>query len=84
MQDTTYEKAKMTYDCLTENAPETLPAVCQGMHGLSGLDNAHALNYCGGMLKTLKYRLYPNKQQQHLLEQQLEECRWLYNHLLAD
>jgi putative transposase len=33
--------------------------------------------------KTFKYRLYPNKQHQHLLEQQLEECRWLYNHLLA-
>jgi len=30
-----------------------------------------------------KYRLYPNKQQQRLLERQLEECRWLYNHLLA-
>ena len=25
----------------------------------------------------------PNKQQQRLLEQQLEECRWLYNELLA-
>jgi putative transposase len=35
------------------------------------------------MLKTFKYRLYPTKQQQRLLEQQLEECRWLYNHLLA-
>ncbi len=35
------------------------------------------------MLKTFKYRLYPNKQQQRLLGQQLEECRWLYNHLLA-
>jgi putative transposase len=35
------------------------------------------------MLKTFKYRLYPNKQQQRLLAQQLEECRWLYNHLLA-
>ncbi len=34
------------------------------------------------MRKTFKYRLYPNKQQQRLLEQQLEECRWLYNHLL--
>jgi putative transposase len=33
--------------------------------------------------KTFKYRLYPNKQQQHLLAQQLEECRWLYNALLA-
>ena len=28
------------------------------------------------MRKTFKYRLYPNKQQ-------LEECRWLYNELLA-
>ncbi len=36
------------------------------------------------MRKTFKYRLYPNKQQQRLLERQLEECRWLYNHLLAE
>jgi putative transposase len=35
------------------------------------------------MRKTFKYRLYPNKQQQRLLEQQLVECRWLYNELLA-
>jgi transposase len=35
------------------------------------------------MRKTFKYRLYPNRQQQRLLEQQLEECRRLYNHLLA-
>ena len=35
------------------------------------------------MRTTFKYRLYPNKQQQRLLEQQLEECRWLYNDLLA-
>ena len=36
------------------------------------------------MRKTFKYRLYPTKQQQRLLAQQLEECRWLYNHLLAE
>src|SRR5487761_2228314 len=36
------------------------------------------------MLKTFKYRLYPNKQQQRLLDYQLEECRWLYNYLLAE
>jgi putative transposase len=36
------------------------------------------------MRKTFKYRLSPNKQQQRLLDQQLEECRWLYNHLLAE
>src|SRR5260370_42225022 len=36
------------------------------------------------MRKTFKYRLYPNKQQQRLLDQQLEECHWLYNQLLAE
>jgi putative transposase len=36
------------------------------------------------VLKTFQYRLYPTKQQQRLFEQQLEECRWLYNHLLAE
>jgi putative transposase len=36
------------------------------------------------MRRAFKYRLYPNKRQAHLLSQQLEECRWLYNHLLAE
>src|SRR5579872_748358 len=36
------------------------------------------------MRKTVKYRLYPTPAQQRRLEQQLEECRWLYNHLLAE
>jgi putative transposase len=36
------------------------------------------------MLKTFTYRLFPNKHQQRLLMHQLEECRWLYNHLLAE
>jgi putative transposase len=36
------------------------------------------------MRKTFKYRLYPNKQQRRLLDQQLEECRWLYNRLLEE
>jgi len=35
------------------------------------------------MRKTFIYRLYPTKQQQRLLDAQLEECRWLYNHLLS-
>ncbi len=48
------------------------------------LDSASALSYEYYVLKTFKYRLYPNKQQHRLLEQQLEECRWLYNHLLAE
>jgi putative transposase len=36
------------------------------------------------MRTTFKYRLYPTTQQQCLLERQLEECRWLYNQLLAE
>ena len=34
------------------------------------------------MRKTFKYRLYPTRKQETLLTQQLEECRWLYNHFL--
>src|SRR5215469_5751621 len=36
------------------------------------------------MRKTFKYRFYPAPAQQRHLEQQLEECCWLYNHLLAE
>ena len=35
------------------------------------------------MRKTYKYRIYLTKGQRRILEQQLEECRWLYNELLA-
>lgn len=38
-------------------------------------DNAH-------MRKMFQYRLYPTKKQTRALEGVLEECRWLYNHLL--
>ena len=34
------------------------------------------------MRKTFKYRLYPTRKQETLLNQQMEECRWLYNHFL--
>ena len=34
------------------------------------------------MLKMFKYRLYPTKKQEQKLNDILEECRWLYNHLL--
>jgi putative transposase len=34
------------------------------------------------MKKTVVYRIYPTKKQLHRLEATLEECRWLYNHLL--
>ena len=36
------------------------------------------------MHKNYQYRIYPNKQQGKKLEAILEECRWLYNHLLAE
>ncbi len=36
------------------------------------------------MLKTFKYRLYPSHGQVTLLRRSLGECRWLYNHLLAE
>ncbi len=34
------------------------------------------------MIKNFQYRLFPTKKQLKMLEQTLEECRWLYNHLL--
>src|SRR6476659_728104 len=55
-----------------------------GTNGPSSFDNTPALRNNRYLRKTFHYRLYPNKQQQRLLEQQLEECRWLYNHLLAE
>jgi putative transposase len=48
------------------------------------LNEYRLYGYATLMLKTFQYRLYPNKQQQRLLDHQLEECRWLYNHLLAE
>jgi putative transposase len=35
------------------------------------------------MIKTFKYRLFPTHHQLHILQQTLEECRWLYNQTLA-
>jgi putative transposase len=34
------------------------------------------------MRKTFKYRLYPTRAQETILDAQLDECRWLYNHFL--
>ena len=36
------------------------------------------------VLKTFKYRLYPTKRQQQLLNEHLDELRWLWNTLLAE
>jgi len=35
------------------------------------------------MHKMFQYRIYPTKKQLHKLNETLEECRWLYNHLLG-
>src|SRR6266851_3824673 len=34
------------------------------------------------MRKMFQYRIYPTKKQVHKLNETLDECRWLYNHLL--
>jgi putative transposase len=34
-------------------------------------------------MRTYKYRIYPTKAQETLLNQQLEVCRWLYNKILG-
>jgi len=36
------------------------------------------------MLKTFKYRIYSTKKQIRIMNQWLEECRWLFNHFLAE
>ena len=36
------------------------------------------------MNKAYKYRIYPKRNQETLLDAQLEEMRWLYNHFLAE
>jgi putative transposase len=34
------------------------------------------------MRKMFQYRIYPTRKQVHTLNETLDECRWLYNHLL--
>jgi hypothetical protein len=43
-----------------------------------------AFRYPFDMLKALKYHLKPTKKPTLLLAYHLDECRWLYNHLLAE
>lgn len=35
------------------------------------------------MVKTFRYRIYPTRAQETILERTLEECRWVYNQTLA-
>src|SRR3989442_15635363 len=39
--------------------------------------------YNADIRKMFQYRIYPTKKQETQLNETLEECRWLYNHLLA-
>lgn len=36
------------------------------------------------MRKSLKYRLFPTKKQKRIFQEQLDQCRWLYNYLLEE
>lgn len=36
------------------------------------------------MLKSFKYRLYPTTHQAKVMQTTLDECRWLYNHMLEE
>lgn len=36
------------------------------------------------MRKALKYRLFPTKKQKRVLQEQFDECKWLYNHFLEE
>ncbi len=52
--------------------------------GVSGLplDPLLCLCYNDNMRKMFQYRIFPTKKQVTRLNETLEECRWLYNHLL--
>jgi len=42
------------------------------------------LYYNKDMIKSYKFRIYPSKKQIRILNQHLEECRWLYNYCLEE
>ncbi len=54
----------------------------QGWSGFP-LDFLLSLRYNSNMHKMFQYRIYPTKKQLTKLIETLEECRWLYNHLLG-
>src|SRR5271157_4272740 len=46
------------------------------------LDTGSTLRENARVRKMFQYRIYPTKKQETKLNETLEECRWLYNHLL--
>ena len=59
------------------------PTVRGVMGGVCLLDICSTLCDTTPMRKMFQYRIYPTKKQVHKLNDTLEECRWLYNHLLG-
>src|SRR6266700_3611769 len=60
---------------------KSVPCLGQGWSGFP-LAFLHRLCYHISMRKTFQYRIFPSKKQVKKLNETLEECRWLYNHLL--
>lgn len=60
-----------------------VPCLGLGHRGTPSLDNGSSFCDNTHMRKMYEYRIYPTKKQQTKLNETLEECRWLYNHLLA-
>jgi putative transposase len=58
-----------------------VPYLEQGWSGLP-LAFLSSLCYKNTMRKMFQYRIYPTRKQEKKLNETLEECRWLYNHLL--
>jgi len=58
-----------------------VPYLGQGWSGFP-LDFLPILPYNDDMRKMFQYRIYPNKKQLQKFNETLQECRWLYNHLL--
>src|SRR2546423_7937042 len=60
---------------------KSVPCLGQGWSGFP-LAFLPRLCYHMSMRKTFQYRIFPSKKQVKKLNETLEECRWLYNHLL--
>ncbi len=66
---------------LTSSHGDEWPSLL-GQDGRFPLDTHYSLHYNMNILKNFQYRIFPTKKQLRMLESTLEECRWLYNHLL--
>src|SRR5262245_33586178 len=79
LRDRFFAIRRRHYDCCPQIA-FLKPCVSPQSNKLA---NSASSCYNGDMPKAFKYRINPTKGQRGLLEQMLEECRWLYNQTLA-